>query len=101
LKKNITALTNVLPRVLQAQGVRYDLLKEVESAPGAGKNIGFIAQELEVLFPEVVKTDANGIKSVDYEKMTAVLVESTKEQQQQINELKAEVEVLKSLIKEK
>jgi hypothetical protein len=86
---------------LQAQGVRYDLLKEVESAPGAGKNIGFIAQELEVLFPEVVKTDANGIKSVDYEKMTAVLVESTKEQQQQINELKAEVEVLKSLIKEK
>lgn len=101
LKKNISNLSEVLPKVLQAQGVRYDLLKEEESAPGKGKNIGFIAQDLEVLFPEVVKTDANGIKSVDYEKMTAVLVESTKEQQKQIDALKAEVEELKALIKEK
>lgn len=98
LKTNITDITNVLPRVLKAQGVRYDLLKDTQSAPGEGKNIGFIAQDLEELFPEVVKTDANGIKSVDYEKMTAVLVESTKEQQKQIDELKAEIEALKALI---
>ncbi len=98
LKTNITDITNVLPRVLKAQGVRYDLLKDTESAPGEGKNIGFIAQDLEELFPEVVKTDANGTKSVDYEKMTAVLVESTKEQQKQIDELKAEIEILKALI---
>jgi len=101
LKKNITDLTDVLPSVLKVQGVRYDLKTQEDSAPGQGKNIGFIAQDIEKYFPELVKTDDHGIKSVDYEKMTAVLVESTKEQQKEIDELKAEVQELKALIKEK
>ena len=35
-------------------------------------------------------------KTVDYEKLTAVLVESVKEQQEQINQLKLEIEELKN-----
>ncbi len=52
------------------------------------RQIGFSAQEVEKLFPEVVMTDANGYKSVDYGRLTPVLVEAIKEQQKQIDELK-------------
>ena len=55
---------------------------------GEGRNIGFIAQELEKEYPELVVTGEEGIKSVAYDKMTAVLVEAVKEQQKQIDELR-------------
>ena len=48
------------------------------------------------MFPELVKTDAEGYKSVAYQNMVAVLIEAVKEQQKSINELKKEVEKLKS-----
>ena len=45
---------------------------------------GFIAQEFEKVIPELVKTDKDGFKSIDYVKLTPVLVEAIKVQQQQI-----------------
>ena len=54
------------------------------------RQIGFSAQEVEKLFPEIVVTDATGYKSVDYGRITPILVEAVKEQQQQIDELKKE-----------
>jgi hypothetical protein len=98
LKQNITPLSEVLPTVLQVQGVRYDKAQDSDVVSGQGRYIGFIAQDLEELFPELVYTDDNGIKSVDYEKMTAVLVESTKEQQKEIDQLKKDVAELKALM---
>ena len=59
------------------------------------EQIGFIAQEVEKEFPQLVKTDDKGIKSVAYANMTPVLLQAIKEQQQQIDELKKEVEELK------
>ena len=47
-----------------------------------GKNpIGVIAQEVENILPELVSTDNNGYKAVDYTKLTPVLIEAMKEQQ--------------------
>ena len=46
------------------------------------RKLGFIA-------PELVKTDSEGMKSVDYVSVVPVLVEAIKHQQKQINELKA------------
>ena len=46
--------------------------------------MGVIAQEVEALFPQIVLTDKAGFKSVDYGKLTAVLIEAVKEQQVQI-----------------
>jgi hypothetical protein len=63
------------------------------------RQIGFSAQEIEKLFPEIVQTDAEGYKSVDYSRMTPVLVEAIKEQQKEIVELKKKVEQLEYLHK--
>ena len=59
-----------------------------------GKQIGVIAQEVEEIYPELVTTDADGFKSVDYTKLAPVLIEAIKEQQKQIDELKRMVEEL-------
>jgi len=48
--------------------------------------IGFVGQEVEGVCPELVSTDADGFKSVSYSRITAVLVEAIKEQQQIIRE---------------
>ena len=41
-----------------------------------GRQVGFIAQEVEAVLPEVVRTDNHGYKSLDYARLTAVLVEA-------------------------
>lgn len=50
------------------------------------------AQDLETVFPEMVYTDAEGYKTVDYSRLTPVLVEAVKAQQFQIDELKSIIE---------
>ena len=102
-KKNITELEGSLEKVLKIRGVRYDLTEDKTVTPGNGKYIGFIAQELEAEYPEFVVTDPDGYKSVGYDKITAVLTEAIKEQQniivnqqKQIDELKEVVEKLVS-----
>ena len=55
------------------------------------KQIGVSAQELEAQFPELVRTDENGYKAVAYEKLSVVLLQALKEQQQQIDTLKVQI----------
>jgi len=57
--------------------------------------LGVVAQEVEALFPELVKTDSTGIKTVDYAKLSAVLIEAVKTQQGELNQVKAEAALLK------
>ena len=58
--------------------------------------MGFIAQEVEEVLPEVVFTNpSDGYKGVNYAEITAVLVEAVKEQQQIINTQQKEIEALK------
>jgi hypothetical protein len=53
------------------------------------KEIGFVAQELEKLFPGLVFTDkTTGLKSVNYGRLTSVITKAIQEQQQQIDSLK-------------
>jgi Chaperone of endosialidase len=80
-KKNIIPIENSLPNILKINGVRYDWKQnEFPEKQFSGKNqIGFIAQEIEKIFPEMVLTDENGFKSVDYARLTPVLVEAIKE----------------------
>jgi len=60
-----------------------------------------IAQEVEKIFPELVHTDADGYKSVSYEKLTAVMVEAIKSLKAENKEQKEEIEALKQLIQDK
>jgi len=83
LKTNIKEIQDALGIVSKLRGIKFDWEKSKE------RSIGFIAQEVEKTLPQVVFTDANGYKSVDYSKITSVLVEAIKEQQKQIEELRA------------
>jgi hypothetical protein len=77
-KENITPITNALDKINNIQGVYFDWKQN-------GKHdIGFIAQEVEKVLPEVVSTDSLGIKSLDYARLTALLTQGIKEQQTQI-----------------
>lgn len=81
-KKDISPITNGLEKVKGLQGVNYTW-KSTDK-----KDFGFIAQEVEKVLPLAVHTDDQGYKSVDYARITAVLVEALKEQQKTIEELK-------------
>jgi hypothetical protein len=61
------------------------------------RQIGFIAQDVEKLIPEVVHTDAEGYKSIDYSKFSPFIIKALQEQQEQINKLqKANDQLLKT-----
>ena len=93
-KKDIQTLTNALANIEKLRGVSYDW-KQAEFPEknfDAKHQIGLIAQELELVFPELVNTDAEGYKSVDYSKLVAVLIEAVKEQQTKITTLQGQVE---------
>ncbi|NVJ46943.1 MAG: tail fiber domain-containing protein, partial [Cytophagia bacterium] len=92
LKKNVTTLTSGLSMVNRLRGVRYNW--KDESKPEA--KIGFIAQEVEEVLPELVKTREDGFKGINYAEMTAVLVEAVKELSAQVEALKAENSTLKA-----
>ncbi|MCF6239719.1 MAG: tail fiber domain-containing protein [Bacteroidales bacterium] len=91
-KKNIITINGALNKILSIRGVYYDW--KVDEFKNRGftkdKQIGVIAQEVEKVLPELVKTDDDGYKAVTYDKLTAVLIEAVKEQQKQIEALKLE-----------
>ncbi len=76
-KENVSQLTNALDKVMQLSGISFDWKEKAER--GEGTQIGFIAQEVEKVLPELVVTGKNGYKSVAYANITAVLVEAIKE----------------------
>jgi hypothetical protein len=86
VKENIRPIFNVLDRVVNSRGVVYDRIDSKTK-----NNIGFIAQELEEQFPELVTTNPDGTKAVKYQNATAVLFEAVKEQQKQIDSLQEQI----------
>ena len=58
------------------------------------RRLGVIAQDVEKVFPELVRTQEDGLKSVFYSELTAVLIEAIREQQAQIETLNARIEQL-------
>lgn len=84
LKENIVPLGDVLNSINKITPVYYDFIDQ-QTHP-SGRQIGFIAQELEPFFPELVSKDPKGILSVDYGKMTAVLLKAIQEQSVQIED---------------
>ena len=77
------------PKINQLNGLYYfwnqDQFPEKEFS--SERQIGVIAQEVEALFPEMVLTDSEGYKSVDYSRLTPVLIEAVKELNKQNEEL--------------
>jgi hypothetical protein len=96
LKHDVTPVKNALEKVTQLQGVTFRYNNEADV--NKPKTLGFIAQEVEKVVPEVVSQDEKGMRGVAYSNLVALLVESTKEQQTQIEQLKVQNEALKFVI---
>jgi hypothetical protein len=98
LKRDIAPLSNSLDKVLGLSGVEFRWDEEPENdawkAPDSSTHIGLVAQDVEKVLPEVVHTDGRGYKSVEYDKLTALLVEALKEQQKQIQKQAERIEAL-------
>jgi len=93
LKTEIHELSDALETIGALRGVTYQWKEKAE----AGDQIGFIAQEVELVLPELVSTnEETGYKSVAYANVTAVLVEAMHDQQDQIELMQAEIDSLKS-----
>ena len=97
-KKNIKPLEDALASILSTNGVNYNWKTKQfpEKDFSDDLQIGFIAQEIEKIYPQMVFTDDKGYKAVDYSRLTPVLVEAMKEQQQLIEELKTDNQNLKA-----
>jgi hypothetical protein len=94
LKDDIKTIHNALEKVEAMRGVSYTWNKGKRKGQS---EIGVIAQEVEKVFPEIVKEkempmiDGETYKTVDYEKMVGVLIEAVKELSAQVKELKEEI----------
>lgn len=97
-KTNFSKIENPLNKVLALNGLHYDWKVDEfkENNFTKDRQIGFIAQEIEKIFPEMVVTDTKGYKSVDYARLTPVLVEAIKELKTLNDELKNKNEKLES-----
>ena len=103
LKKDIKTTENNLDKILSLRPVEY---KWKEGPREGVKEIGLIAQEVEKVVPEVVRVQSRhddenydeGVdyKQVDYEHLVSTLIGAMQEQQDQINDLKKEIQTLKS-----
>lgn len=97
-KTNIRPVVNALDKVKALRGVYYNWNQKAfpEKEFGAQNELGFIAQEVEKIVPEIVTKDKtkDEYRSVKYDKLVALLVEAIKEQQKQIDSLKIKVNKL-------
>ena len=87
LKSDIQPIIDAKKKLSKIRGITFNR-KDIE---GSARSAGVIAQEVEKVLPEVVSEDSAGIKSVAYGNLLALCIEAIKEQQTEIDELKAHI----------
>ena len=107
-KDNIKPIENVISKVKEIKGVKFEWISDhpkISDNPHikfksaySGEAIGFIAQELEQVVPEVVFTDKDGYKSVQYGQLVSIGIGAVKEQQKRIENIFERINKLKELI---
>jgi len=74
LKENIQTITFPLEKVKALQAVQYRMTSDPSK-----RRIGYIAQDVEPILPEIVRTDSNGWKSIQYTQLPGLAIEAVKE----------------------
>jgi hypothetical protein len=91
-KENIKPIENAIDKIRKISGNTYDWKEENKIEHGyEGNDVGVIAQEIEVVLPQLVQTRESGFKAVKYDKLVALLIEGIKEQQLQIEQLRIDL----------
>jgi hypothetical protein len=89
-KTDIEEIPNALDKIDGLHGYYYNW----KTGDDKTRQAGLLAQEVEKVLPEIVSTDAEGYKSVEYGKMNALLLQAIKELKDQNQQLRAEVKAL-------
>lgn len=88
MKTNISPLTSTLSKIQTLNGISYDLKDDIENTRQQkspiknsvlSKRIGLLAQDVEKVYPEVIRTFTDGSKGIMYTDLIAVLIEGMKE----------------------
>ena len=90
-KNNIQTISNAVLKVKQLNGVTWEWNDDVSEVTKSTPKTGLIAQEVQQVLPQVVIEREDGFLALDYSKMVGLLVEAIKEQQTQIDQLKAQI----------
>jgi hypothetical protein len=98
LKENVKPLTGALGKVMQLQGCTFDWKEDSEqhTMVGLREDIGFIADDVKEVVPNMVRMGQDGYLSLRDRGFSALLVEAMKEQQAQIAALRAEINALRA-----
>lgn len=106
-KRHITPVESVLKQItaLQPRHFYWRISDFPSKGFGAERETGLIAQEVEQVLPELVTTDENGFKAINYSRLPLLTIQAIKEQQDLIEaqqkenaELKKEVDALKAVV---
>jgi hypothetical protein len=95
LKKNVENITHGINSIMALRPISFNWIPE---NLGKQKEIGFIAQEVQELIPEVIGTNKDETLSLDYPKLTAVLIKGMQEQQCIICSQSQKIALLESCI---
>jgi hypothetical protein len=79
LKENIKPIKNALDKIEKLQGVTFDWKKKQEDILNIKEDIGFIAQDVQKILPELVRENENGKLSLRHQGVIPVLLEAIKE----------------------
>jgi len=93
LKENIQSMIGGTTIVNQLNPVSFEWKSGVG---GTGTKYGFIAQEVQAIIPDIVSTDSSGTIGIDTVSIIPFLVKSIKEQQETIDQLRAEIQFIKT-----
>jgi hypothetical protein len=100
-KDHVVPMDDALTSILKLEGVRFDWKPEwAAQRPGREHDIGFVAEDVAKIFPEVVfRDEAGNVTGMDYSRLTAVAVQAIKQQQAQRLKDRAEIDDLKERLK--
>jgi hypothetical protein len=87
-KNNIQLIPNALQKIEQLNGVTWEWNDDVNEVTKSTPKTGLIAQEVQLVLPEVVKEREDGFLALDYSKMMGLMVEAIKDLKKEIEELK-------------
>ena len=93
LKDNIVQIDGALDKVLSLRGCEFDWNDKQDIYEGHDYSV--IAQDVEAIFPELVREQASGYKGVKMEKLIAPMIEAMREMSEELRLLKAEVAELR------
>lgn len=92
----MTIISDPLQKILELNGYYFDWNVGIDHS----KQLGVSAQEVRKVLPEIVSEGSDGYLSVDYGKLSPVIIEAIKMQQKEIEDLKSTIERLEKMIQE-